>query len=132
MNSRTGKVIAERIIRYFEDKIRGKVSQIFNRKDAIIEKIRLKNVTLKVQKNKLHLQLKQKEEMGEVLHAIDFDQLQIENKQYLLKIDERNSELLKLKMTAGNTIQTLNSHKVIILNLLNRKDLPIFQMNRPD
>jgi hypothetical protein len=132
LNSRTGKVIAERIIRYFEDKIRGKVSQIFNRKDAIIEKIRLKNVTLKVQKNKLHLQLKQKEEMGEVLHAIDFDQLQIENKQYLLKIDERNSELLKLKMTAGNTIQTLNSHKVIILNLLNRKDLPIFQMNRPD
>lgn len=69
-------------------------------------------MTLKVQKNKLHLQLKQKEEMGEVLHAIDFDQLQIENKQYLQKIEERNTELLKLKMTAGNTIQTLNKHKV--------------------
>ncbi|KAJ3360994.1 hypothetical protein HDU91_004178, partial [Kappamyces sp. JEL0680] len=109
LNSRTGKVIAERIVRYFEDKIRAK--------DAIIEKIRLKNVTLKVQKNKLHMQLKQKEEMGEVLHAIDFDQLQIENKQYLLKIDERNSELLKLKMTAGNTIQTLNSHKKKLSNL---------------
>ena len=80
--------------------------------DAIIEKIRLKNVTLKVQKNKLHLQLKQKEEMGEVLHAIDFDQLQIENKQYLLRIEERNTELLKLKMTSGNTVQTLNQYKV--------------------
>lgn len=75
----------------------------------------MKNVTLKVQKNKLHQQLKQKEEMGEVLHAIDFDQLQIENKQYLLKIEERNAELLKLKMTAGNTIQILNSHKVTIV-----------------
>jgi hypothetical protein len=58
------------------------------------------------------MQLKQKEEMGEVLHAIDFDQLQIENKQYLSKIEERNTELLKLKLTAGNTIQTLNSYKV--------------------
>ena len=50
--------------------------------------------------------------MGEVLHAIDFDQLQIENKQYLLRIEERNTELLKLKMTSGNTVQTLNQYKV--------------------
>ncbi|KAJ1328493.1 hypothetical protein BSLG_010225 [Batrachochytrium salamandrivorans] len=103
VNQRTGKVMAERVIRYFEDKIRSK--------DATIEKVRLKNVTLKAQKNKLHLQLKQKEEMGEVLHAIDFDQLQIENKQYLQKIDERNAELLKLKLTAGKTVQTLNYYK---------------------
>ncbi|KAI8906326.1 hypothetical protein EDD86DRAFT_193075 [Gorgonomyces haynaldii] len=103
INQRTGKVMAERVVRYFEDKIRSK--------DAIIEKLRLKNVTLKVHKNKLHLQLKQKEEMGEVLHAIDFDQLQIENKQYLQKIEERNKELLKLKMTAGNTVQILNRYK---------------------
>ena len=79
----------------------------------MIEKVRLKNVTLKAQKNKLFLQLKQKEEMGEVLHAIDFDQLQIENKQYLLKIEERNGQLLKLKMMAANTVQTLNHFKVI-------------------
>ncbi|KAJ3393348.1 hypothetical protein HDU84_002143 [Entophlyctis sp. JEL0112] len=103
VNPRTGKVVAERVLRYFDDKIRAK--------DAIIEKVRLKNATLKVQKNKLHLQLKQKEEMGEVLHAIDFDQLQIENKQYLAKIEERNAELLKLKMTAGNTVQILNFYK---------------------
>jgi hypothetical protein len=56
--------------------------------------------------------LKQKEEMGEVLHAIDFDQLQIENKQYLLKIDEQNTEMLKLKLASGNTMQTLNRQKV--------------------
>ena len=82
----------------------------------MIEKIRLKNSTLKVQKNKLILQLKQKEEMGEVLHAIDFDQLQIENKQYLIKIEERNAELMKLKLSAGNTIQTLNFHRVCFVD----------------
>ncbi|KAJ3117234.1 hypothetical protein HDU96_007493 [Phlyctochytrium bullatum] len=109
VNSRTGKIIAERVLRYFEDKIRSK--------DAIIEKVRLKNATLKAQKNKLHLQLKQKEEMGEVLHAIDFDQLQIENKQYLSKIEERNAELLKLKMTAGKTVQILNFYKKKLQNL---------------
>lgn len=72
IHPRTGKVIAERVVRYFEEKIRDS--------EATIEKLRLKNATLKVQKNKLRVQLKQKEEIGEVLHAIDFDQLQIENK----------------------------------------------------
>ena len=72
IHPRTGKVIAVRVVRYFEEKIRDS--------EATIEKLRLKNATLKVQKNKLRVQLKQKEEIGEVLHAIDFDQLQIENK----------------------------------------------------
>lgn len=103
VNSRTGKVIAERVVRYFEEKLRSR--------DTLIEKLRLKNSTLMVQKNKLHMQLKQKEEMGEVLHAIDFDQLQIENKQYLDKIEERNQDLLRLKFTAGNTLQVLNNYK---------------------
>ncbi|KAG5463079.1 MAG: hypothetical protein BJ554DRAFT_1873 [Olpidium bornovanus] len=79
--------------------------------DHTIEKIRLKNTALKVQKNKLALQLKQKEEMGEVLHAIDFDQLTIENQNYQMKIEERNSELLKLKLIAGNSVQVLNQYK---------------------
>ena len=34
---------------------------------ALIEKLRLKNSTLKVQKKKLQMALKQKEDMGEVL-----------------------------------------------------------------
>jgi len=50
---------------------------------------------------KLENQLQHKEEMGEVLHVIDFDQLKIENQQYLEKIEERNNELLKLKLTTG-------------------------------
>ena len=43
--------------------------------------------------------------LRDVLHYIDFHQLQIENKQYVAKIEERNQELLKLKMTTGSTVQ---------------------------
>ena len=52
--------------------------------------------------------------MGEVLHEVDFNQLKIENKQYLEKIDEKNQELLRLKLMAGNTLQILNHFKVCI------------------
>jgi len=103
VNTRTNKVIAEKFMRYLEDKLRSR--------DTLIEKLRLKNSTLKVQKKKLHLQLKQKEEMGEVLHEVDFNQLKIENSQYLEKIDERNQNLLQLKLMAGNVLQVLNTYK---------------------
>ena len=61
---------------------------------------------------KLILSLLQKEEMGEVLHEVDFNQLKIENQQYIEKIDERNQDLLRLKLMAGNTLQVLNTYKV--------------------
>jgi multidrug resistance efflux pump len=62
---------------------------------------------------KLQVQLKQKEESGEVLNSIDFDQLNIENAQYQAKIEDKNAELFKLKTIAGGVIQTLNQNKVI-------------------
>lgn len=103
--------MAEKVIRYMEETLR--------KKDSVIDKLRLKNATLKSQIAKVEGQLKQKarramnntahataarvaahwclhlllcscpvvtpahaqEEMGDVLHYIDFHQLQIENKQ---------------------------------------------------
>jgi chromosome segregation ATPase len=102
-NARTGKIMAERVTRYFEDKLK----QV----DAVIEKLRLKNSTLKSQINKIEMQLAQKEEVGDSLHYIDFHQLQIENKQYVLKIEDRNEELLMVKLSTGKTIQVLNDYK---------------------
>lgn len=102
-NVRTGRVVAERITKYFEEKLLGK--------DSSIEKLRLKNSTLKSQINKIETQLNQKEEVGDVLHYIDFHQLQIENKQYLAKIEERNDELLNVKLSTGKTMQALNDLK---------------------
>ncbi len=102
-NGRTGKIMAEKAARYFEDKLRNV--------DAVIEKLRLKNSTIKSQLTKVEAQLNQKQEVGDALHYIDFHQLQIENKQYVAKIDERNEELLQVKVTAGRTIQALNDYK---------------------
>jgi hypothetical protein len=102
-NSRTGKIMAERVVRYFDDKNK----QV----DAIIEKLRLKNANLKAQINKLESTLAQKEEVGDVLHYIDFHQLQIENKQYVAKIEERNDELLTVKHSSSKTTQALNEYK---------------------
>jgi len=113
-NFRTGKTMAEKVIRYMEDKLR--------QKDSVIEKLRLKNATLKSQAQKVDAQLRQKEEMGDVLHYIDFHQLQIENKQYVAKIEERNDELLKLKMTTGNTVQVLNNLKRKLNNLISESE----------
>jgi hypothetical protein len=44
-------------------------------------------------------------QVGEVLHAVDFEQLQIENAQHSERIGQKNSELLKLKLTSSNISQ---------------------------
>ncbi|KAG8437278.1 hypothetical protein GDO86_008109 [Hymenochirus boettgeri] len=104
VSSKKGAVVSsEKIIRYMEEKIRAK--------DSLVDKLRLKNASLKVQKKKMKMQLKQKEEMGEILHEADFQQLKIENAQFLERIDERNQDLLQLKLTAGETLLVLNSFK---------------------
>lgn len=99
------------------------------RQDTLVEKLRLKNAALHVQKRKLYLQMRQKEEMGEALHEVDFQQLKIENSQYLERIDEKNQDLLRLKLMAGNTLQILNSYKVWIAIVL--KQSMFTQSNLP-
>ena len=59
----------------------------------------------------------QREELGEVLHEVDFKQLKIENKQFMTKIDEKNNEMIKLKKIVGSVTQTLNYRKVTITPL---------------
>ena len=102
-NLRTGKIMAEKVSRYFENKLKSK--------DVIIEKLKLKNSTLKSQITKIESQLAQKDDIGDSLHYIDFHQLQIENKQFLAKIEERNEELLSMKLTTGKTLVSLNDLK---------------------
>ncbi|XP_034281496.1 coiled-coil domain-containing protein 113 isoform X3 [Pantherophis guttatus] len=115
ITKKKGSVIAsDKVLRYLEDWIRSR--------DVMKEKIHLKNDSLKVQKKKMQMQLKQKEELGEALHEVDFQQLKIENAQFLEKIDERNQELLQLKLTVGNTLQILNFYKERVkAEVLNKK-----------
>lgn len=92
-NSRTGKIEAERIIKYREEKLR--------QKDALIQKNQAKKATYETQIFKTESQIKKKEEMGDDLKFIDFHQLQIENKKYVKDIDQKNKDLLELKITTG-------------------------------
>lgn len=66
-NGRTGKYDAEKLMKYMEDK--------FKAKDALIDKLQLKNVSLKNAIGKKENQIKTKEEMGDDLKFIDFHQL---------------------------------------------------------
>ncbi len=102
-NGRTGKYDADKLMKYMDDK--------FRQKEALIDKLMLKNVSLKGQIMKADQQIKHKEEMGDDLKFIDFHQLQIENKKHVKDIDERNQKLIMLKQTKGKTDQTLNSLK---------------------
>jgi hypothetical protein len=50
-----------------------------------------------------------------VLHLVDFDQLKIENQQYLERIDAKNRELLQLKLSTGRTVQVGTASRQSVL-----------------
>ncbi|XP_075392823.1 cilia- and flagella-associated protein 263 [Tenrec ecaudatus] len=104
ISKKKGSILAtQKVMKYIEDTNR--------RRDNMKDKLRLKNVSLKVQKKKMLLQLRQKEEVGEALHDVDFQQLKIENAQFLEAIEGKNQEMIMLKLTTGNTLQILNMYK---------------------
>ena len=109
-NERSGHVMAEKVLRYFETTLHAK--------QTLIDKLRLKNKAMKAHRIKMDTQVRHKEEQGDSLHSIDFHQLQIKNSQFNQKIKERNDELLKLKMTTGKTVQILNTLKKSLNDLL--------------
>ncbi|XP_027472854.1 coiled-coil domain-containing protein 113 isoform X2 [Zalophus californianus] len=104
ISKKKGSILAtQKVMKYIEDMNR--------RRDNMKDKLRLKNVSLKVQRKKMLLQLRQKEEVGEALHDVDFQQLKIENAQFLETIEAKNQELIQLKLASGNTLQVLNTYK---------------------
>ena len=49
--------------------------------------------------------LARRDDGADALRAVDLDQLQIENEQLLARVEQRNSELLKLKISTGRSVQ---------------------------
>lgn len=103
LDKRTHVLIGEKITRYFGERVKAR--------ESLINKLRDRSSGYKRQITRLETQLRQKEEMGETLHEVDFNQLKIENKQYLDKIDEKNVELILLKRQVGKATQSLNRFK---------------------
>jgi len=76
-------------------------------KEEEVQRVRLKHIHLSNQKKRIEQTLRQKEELAEGLHLIDFEQLKIENQSLNEKIEERNEELLKLRKKTTMTVQIL-------------------------
>ncbi|KAI9144150.1 hypothetical protein BKA69DRAFT_1025746 [Paraphysoderma sedebokerense] len=102
-NSRTGKPIPSKIIEQMEN--------YDLRKEQEVMQMRLENIKLRNRIRRSELLLRQKEELAEGLHLIDFEQLKIENQTYNEKIEERNEELLKLRKKITNIVQVLTHIK---------------------
>ncbi|KAF4677765.1 hypothetical protein FOL47_010358 [Perkinsus chesapeaki] len=109
-NPRTGKTIAERVLRHFEDKL--------TQKDMLLSKLTAKNQAMKVAIRKAEGQLREKEQGGDGLQYIDFHKLQIENQQFVSKIEEANKELVDLKKTHAKVTKQVNGMKNRIGDLL--------------
>jgi chromosome segregation ATPase len=113
VNARTGKVMAEKVVRFYEQKIAQRRAQM--------EKLAVKNRALKNQSEKMRTQLRQRGE-SEMFLPIDFDQLKIENSQYLKQIEERNALLLEHKVSAGATHRALAALKKQLYDLQRSND----------
>merc|ERR550532_3645995 len=100
---RTGKTMAEKVLKYMEDKL--------TQKDLLINKLLMKNQAYKISIKKAEMQLKSKTETGDDLQYIDFHQLQIENQQFVQRIEETSQELIDLKSKSGRTVKNLNAMK---------------------
>ena len=102
-NSRTGKPLAIKVVENLE--------AIQARKEAEVVSVRLENIKLRNKLKRDELLLRQKEELADGLHLIDFEQLKIENQTYNEKIEERNEDLLKLRKKITNVVQVLTHVK---------------------
>lgn len=92
---------ADKLLKYFQDRP--------TNKEQYVKKLQDKCSQLIQQINKSQQQLRQREDVGEAFHAIDFDQLKIENHQFNERIEQKNLELVELKGTTTRTVQALNS-----------------------
>ena len=87
-NPRTGKIAAEKVLRYMDDKLLKRAMQL--------EKLQNKNAALKKKNKKAEANLHTKDDGGDVLHYIDFTQLKIENKQCVTRSPFGNTPSLAL------------------------------------
>jgi hypothetical protein len=98
-NSRTGHPIPKVDVENY--------AALEHKREEDLEKIRLKNISLRTTYRKLERSLRSREQLAEGLHMIDFEQLKIENQTLNEKIEERSEELTKLKRKKTLNVQIL-------------------------
>lgn len=103
---RTGKLSAERVCAHVAGRVKTKETQL--------DKLGSRQGTLQRQQAAAGHKAKQQAEIGALLHAIDLQQLEIENAQHLETIDERSRELLSLKVKVATATKVLTAAKKAI------------------
>ncbi len=98
-DARTSQPLSKKVIKQFE------VAQA--KRDEDLERVRLRNISMRTQLLRLERQLRSREQLAEGLHMIDFEQLKVENQTLYEKIEERTEELMKLSRKKTNTVQVL-------------------------
>ncbi|ESL12229.1 hypothetical protein TRSC58_00007 [Trypanosoma rangeli SC58] len=81
----------------------------YDRQAKYLDKLNVQCAAAERKITQTQLQLRQRHAAGEAFHAIDFEQLRIENQQFNERIERKNLELVELKGTSTRTVQTLNS-----------------------
>ncbi|RKP03367.1 hypothetical protein CXG81DRAFT_7676, partial [Caulochytrium protostelioides] len=75
------------------------------KKELEVAAVQLEHIKLRHRLHREEKLIRQKEELADGLHLIDFEQLKIENQTYNEKIEERNEELLKLRRKITSVVQ---------------------------
>ncbi|KAF6260717.1 hypothetical protein COO60DRAFT_1683532 [Scenedesmus sp. NREL 46B-D3] len=101
--SKTGRPVGEKALAALEERDRVVEEEV--------QRVRLKNIHLANALKKLEATIRNKEQLAEGLHLIDFEQLKIENQSLNEKIEERNEELIKLRKKTTVTVQILTHMK---------------------
>lgn len=99
---KNGKISEEVFFKFFEDKKKKYNNLIKKYKESVT------NVEKQIKSKQAKIANK---DSNNELKFIDFHQLQIENKKYVKEVDEKNKQLLKLKMTIGKITQDKNNYK---------------------
>ncbi|KAK9841006.1 hypothetical protein WJX81_005115 [Elliptochloris bilobata] len=85
--------------------------------DGDVGKYALKAAAAKAAVRRLEAALARRDDGADALRAVDLDQLQIENEQLLARVEQRNAELLGLKLTTGRSVQALASQMEALCGL---------------
>ncbi|OXB76093.1 UNVERIFIED_CONTAM: hypothetical protein H355_000192, partial [Colinus virginianus] len=108
-NEKGSITASEKLLRYLEEKN--------HQRDLMREKLRLESSLLRIYKKKLQQQLRQKEQMREMVNEVHAELLQVKNAQYEEEIDKKNQELQQLKL-ALKKIHILNFQKKKLQNAM--------------
>lgn len=83
--------------------------------NALIENMHMKTTTLKQNYGQQKSALAIKAELSGILRPIDFEQLEIEKRQFLETIDVKNKHFIGLKMATGNAALVLSTQRKMLL-----------------